>query len=227
MYWGGGEEQIVDSPFNNSKKCFKINPYPTTQNKNIHFYNTDENTKFLNGDFTIHCKIKCVSYIGHFIPFGLYNTNPKYYKQWIATILRDSSYNQLSTVWKWYADHSAGSDAEYAYGRILITDRQVDIYDTNDIIISRKDGTIYYFLNGILIGSRKSKWTTNDFIFEDFIIGGLFSSDDVNNADEFYADDIIIIVGKCLFTTSFNYNDNVYISDYIKYYLYNGIKLEK
>ena len=159
--------------------------------------------------------------------FGLYNTNPKYYKQWIVTILRDSSYNQRSTVWKWYADSSAGSDAEYAYGRILITDRQANIYDTNDIIISRKDGTIYYFLNGILVGSRKSKWTTNNFIFEDFIIGGIFSSDDVNNADEFFVDDITIIVGKCLFTTSFDYKDSVYISDYIKYYLYNGIKLEK
>ena len=109
----------------------------------------------------------------------------------------------------------------------MITDRQANIYDTNDIIISRKDGTIYYFLNGILVGSRKSKWTTNNFIFEDFIIGGLFSSDDVNNADEFYADDITIIVGKCLFTSSFDYKDSVYISDYIKYYLYNGIKLEE
>lgn len=75
-----------------------------------------------------------------------------------------------------------------------------------------------------MIGSRKSKWTTGNFSFEDFAIGGLWSNDGTQHGN-FYADDITIIVGKCLFTSSFNYNDKCYISDYIKYYLYNNIKI--
>ena len=43
----------------------------------------------------------------------------------------------------------------------------------------------------------------------------------------FFADDITIIVGKCLFTSSFDYKDNVYLSNYIKYYLVNGVKLKE
>ena len=145
--------------FNNSKRCFKINPYPNAQNKNIHFYNTDENTNVLKGDFTIHCKIKCVAYNGYyFIPFGSYSISPNP-NNWLGTIFRDQEHDQLPTVWKYYSN---SNDSEY---------------DANDIIICRKDGTIYYFLNGIMIGSRKSRWTTLDFSFGDFTTGGLWSND--------------------------------------------------
>ena len=64
------------------------------------------------------------------------------------------------------------------------------------------------------------------FSFGDFTIGGLWHNDGTQHGN-FFADDITIIVGKCLFTSSFDYKDSVYISDYIKYYLFNGIKLEK
>ena len=168
--------------FNNSKRCFKINPYPNAQNKNIHFYNTDENTNVLKGDFTIHCKIKCVAYNGYyFIPFGSYSISPNP-NNWLGTIFRDQEHDQLPTVWKYYSN---SNDSEYVTGRILITDRQANIYDANDIIICRKDGTIYYFLNGIMIGSRKSRWTTLDFSFGDFTTGGLWSNDGTQHGNFF------------------------------------------
>lgn len=208
------EVQIKDSPFKNSKKCIYLDPSNSYQYINFLFNFADldnEENNCMDGDFTIHFKIKVDKIYGmnYDIPFFVQpkvSTGEDNLKSSdIGPLIYDREHSGYCTVWSSYYSSSRPNNP-YRTQRFLITNKVVGT-DCHSYCFTRKDGTFRVFIDGILVG------TSTNYKAQAPYCATLLNINADNTSDRKtakYFDDLVLIKGKALYTDSYSYDESKY-----------------